>query len=104
MSDFVTTSIPLIGRLTNILTWLLFINTLLVGGVILQAYRAIGLRRRIEELEEQLNGKRAGVAANEPTQFYTAIEDDRPIPLAKHRFGDASKILKRPHRTERQIQ
>jgi hypothetical protein len=93
LNEYVTTSIPLIGRLTTLLTWLLFINTLLIGAVILLAYRSVGLTRRIHELESEQQPREPDSTAGKHQEH--SIDDDRPIPLARHRYGDASKLLHR---------
>jgi hypothetical protein len=94
LSDFFVTSIPLVNKLTSILAWILLVNTFLIGAVVLLAYRAAALRRQVEKLEEELSDARTNGQA--PASVEPSLEDDRPIPISRHRFGDASAVLKEP--------
>ncbi|MBX7246703.1 MAG: hypothetical protein K1X53_14495 [Candidatus Sumerlaeaceae bacterium] len=49
----IANSIPLVRELSSLIQWLLIINVLLIGAVILFAYRTITLSRRVEELERE---------------------------------------------------
>jgi hypothetical protein len=54
MSDFLT-NIPLIRNLTELVEWLLLLNVVLTGAVILLAFRATHYKKQAEELEVQLH-------------------------------------------------
>jgi len=47
-------SIPVMDDLSNLVKWLLVVNVLLTGGVILFAFRAAMYKERVEELEAEL--------------------------------------------------
>lgn len=54
MNDFLS-HIPLIKNLTDLVEWLLLLNAVLTGAVILLAFRATAYKQRAEELESELN-------------------------------------------------
>lgn len=47
--------IPLISGLTNLVEWLLLLNVLLTGIVILLAFRLTHYKQRAEDLESEIN-------------------------------------------------
>lgn len=55
MNDSFVTTIPFIGRLTSITHWVLLLNVVLIGLVILFAFRAAALKTRVEQLERELH-------------------------------------------------
>lgn len=71
MSDFLT-NIPLIKSLTELVEWLLLLNVLLTGAVILLAFRATHYKRQAEELESELN-EAIGMTISRETP-------DQPVP------------------------
>lgn len=54
MSNFLT-HIPLVRGLTDLVEWLMLLNVVLTGAVILFAFRASHYKQQAEELESQLN-------------------------------------------------
>lgn len=96
MNDYFVASIPLINSLGTIVQWLMFVNALLVGAVIVLAFWMSRLRERVHELEEKLDNSTP--VPDEPDTQATShpLSDDRPIPLATHRYGDASGLFKSP--------
>ena len=72
--------------------WLMLINALLVGGVVLLASRAARLSDRVKELERELEARQG---ANLPAQPRPGpLSDDKPIPLVRHRFGGIAGLFK----------
>lgn len=65
-------ALPVVDELSNLVRWLLVVNVLLTGGVILFAFRAAMYKERIEELEAEL-GASVGDALSSP------LSDDQPI-------------------------
>jgi hypothetical protein len=57
MNDSFVTTIPFIGTLASITQWILLLNVVLIGLVILFAYRAAALKARVEDLERQLHDR-----------------------------------------------
>ncbi len=47
-------STPVLDDLSNLVKWLLVVNVILTGGVILFAFRAAIYKERIDELEAEL--------------------------------------------------
>lgn len=54
MKDFLT-KIPVVNDLTYLVEWLLVLNVMLTGVVILLAFRAAHYKHKAEELEAELN-------------------------------------------------
>lgn len=54
MNDYIT-NIPLIQNLSQLVEWLLLINVVLIGAVILLAFRISQYKQQAEELELQLH-------------------------------------------------
>ena len=54
MSGFIA-NIPLISGLAGLIEWLLLLNVVLTGAVILLAFRVTQYKRRADELEMQLH-------------------------------------------------
>ncbi len=90
MNDYFTAVFPFASHLTTVLSWCLFVNSLLIGAVILLAYRAAALAEKVKRLEEQA----ADRSSSESAPNLAPLEDDKPIPVAHHRFGDASPIIR----------
>lgn len=98
MTSSVAASFPLIGQLSTIINVLLFLNSLLAGAVILFAFRAVTLGDRVRKLEARLaQESEDGLQRNPDVQPGVSqpspLSDDQPIPLARHRYGDASGLL-----------
>jgi hypothetical protein len=82
MSDPYVFTIPLISRLGTIVNWLFFLNTLLVGAVILFAWRAKQLGERVRELETGLNNASRSRERLKPG--LSPLGDDKPIPAVRN--------------------
>jgi hypothetical protein len=84
MSDPYVASIPLVSKLGSILSWLLFINALLIGAVVLLAYKVTALRQRVRELEQQLDRDAIPQApAAQSRSQQEILADDKPIPIVR---------------------
>jgi hypothetical protein len=53
MTDSVVTAIPLIARLGAIVQWLLVLNAVLVGVIILLIFRQNAMREELRQLREK---------------------------------------------------
>ncbi len=84
-------SLPLISNLGALVQWLLFINILLVGVIILLAARLSALERRLRDAEAQAAGSPEDAYREvdeldfptAPTPRRIPLSDDRPIPLVR---------------------
>lgn len=92
MNEYPLASIPLLGQLGTTLQWLMLINALLIGAVVLLACRTAHLSERVRELEQQLEEKTPDSAP--PPPKLSPLADDRPIPLVRHRFGSITELFK----------
>lgn len=86
-------SLPLISNLGALVQWLLFINILLVGVIILLAARLSAVERRLRDAQDPAGGV-SGDEEDDPEvddlDFPSApphrripLSDDRPIPLVR---------------------
>lgn len=91
MNDFYITTIPVLRRLGTAFQWMMLLNIILIGVVILLANWASSLREKVNELQAQLEAKDHPPAEGLKSD---PLNDDKPIPLARHRFGDASGLIK----------
>ena len=71
-------SIPVLDELSNLVKWLLLVNVLLTGMVILFAFRAALYKERIDELESE-------IAESVSDALHSPLSDDRPIPSMRPR-------------------
>ena len=56
MTEFLS-NIPLISSLANLVEWLLLLNVVLTGAVILLAFRLSHYKHQAEDLQDELNAQ-----------------------------------------------
>jgi hypothetical protein len=103
MNEYVVSSLPIVGSMANLVVWLLLMNVLLLGGVILLAYRLASVSERLSQLETGEASESATLRESVPEQPkppavhppLSPVDDDRPIPLVRHRFGSPAGIMRR---------
>ena len=65
----IVSRIPVIGELGHLVEWLLVFNIILIGAVILLAFRLAQYKHRVEDLEDELNNQiRSSIMESTPEQ------------------------------------